>query len=170
MITLTLLFLHHSLILHLQWHLISLSSLPPLLRSLWYTNTTTAGSGMLHPDLASHQLSPSAILSSCLLFSLFLSQFSGKYNRHWQMLNPRFSPYPPLSLWLSSFPLLSVLLVKICATAIDTDVECCSQDPIVAPPFTHPLSLSLPLSVCTCAELVPSSCWVLMGGPNIPRA
>lgn len=54
---------------------------------------------MLHPDLASHQLSPSAILSSCLLFSLFLSQFSGKYNRHWQMLNPRFTPYPPLSLF-----------------------------------------------------------------------
>lgn len=155
-ITLTSLSLHPSLLPHLQDPLPFPPSLPPLLSSLWYTNSTTAGSELLHPRLASHQLSLSAILSSYPLFSsLFLSQFRRKHNRHWQMLNPRSTPYPSLSVWLSPFALLSGLLVKICATAIDTDVECCLQDPILSPPFS--LSLSL---VCTCAESVPSSCWV----------
>lgn len=36
--------------------------------------------------------------------------------------------------------------------------------------FSLLLSLTLSLSACTCAESVPSSCWVLMGGPNIAGA
>jgi len=46
----------------------------------------------------------SAILSSCVFFSLVLSQFSRKYNRQWQMLNPHFTPYPCLPVWLCPFP------------------------------------------------------------------
>lgn len=39
------------------------------------------------------------------------------------MLNLQSSLYPLLSVWLSPFPLLSILLVKIWVTAIDTDVD-----------------------------------------------
>ncbi len=82
-----LLFLHPCHLLRLQSTLTFPSFLPQLLSSLWYTNSTTAGSELLHPGLASHQLSLSAILSLnppfSLRFSLNLAESITDSDRCW---------------------------------------------------------------------------------------